>query len=273
MTRPLLLALAFALAFAAAPALAAEEAPPAEETSEKWGVNIDLSFSTLYIFRGLNLFQQSSNRDPHLGLFAAGTWEIFDTGFSIGVFGAYQLNGNVQENIDNAMGAEQDLIISYSRDLTTNLNLTASFIWYYYPFADYDQVGGSVPSYLEPNIGLTWAKCCVDLGLQVAYVAGVQDALADSRHIYIAPQVAKSIDLEGKGTFDLGASLGFKLFTQGELTRDNSYDLLLSASATLKLGAGAYIKPSANVGWTNFADLGLTEEMLFWFGLSVGYDL
>ena len=250
----------------------ASEAPASEEESAKWGVNIDLSFATLYIFRGYNLFQGGGNRDPHLALMPSGTWTVFDTGLSITLFGAYQLNGNVQENIDVGLGAEQDVIISYTRALPADLTLTATFIWYLYPFADPDQAGATLPSYLEPLAVLTWGGA-VDVGLQLAYNAGVQEALADFRYIYIAPRVGRSFDLGDNGSLDLAFSLGMKLFTQGELTRDNSYDMLLSAAASLPMGDSAYLKPSLNLGWTNTAGLGVDEEILFWLGLAAGYDL
>jgi hypothetical protein len=265
--------LTLALLLLTASSARASEAPAPVEESDKWGVNIDLGFSTLYIFRGLNLFQGGSNRDPHLALMPSGTWSVFDTGLSITLFGAYQLNGNVQENIDVGLGAEQDLIISYTHALPADLTITGTFVWYLYPFADEEQAGGTLPSYLEPIVDLVWGGP-VDAGLQLAYNAGVQEALADFRYLYIAPKVARSFEFAGgDGSVDLAFSVGFKLFTQGELTRDNSYDMLLSAAVAVPVGNSGYLKPSFNLGWTNLADLGVDEEIIFWFGLSAGYDL
>ena len=138
------LLIASALILCTASMALASETPATEEPPDKWGVNINLSFATLYMFRGYNLFQGGSNRDPHLALTPSGTWTVFDTGLSITLYGAYQLNGNVQENIDVGLGAEQDVIISYTRALPADLTLTASFIWYLYPFADADQAGASL---------------------------------------------------------------------------------------------------------------------------------
>ncbi len=253
------------------PVLAAEEQENGGDP-EKWGLSLELGFHTLYMFRGYNLFQEKSNRDPHMALTPAVTWSVLDTGLAITIFGAYQLNGNVSQNIDIGLGAEQDLVISYERALTEDLTFSAAFIWYLYPFADPELAGGTLPSYLEPILGLTWSGP-VDAGLELAYSAGVQDALADFRYLYISPHITKEFPLWDLVKIQTSFSFGMKLFSQGELLRDNSYDLLLSAAAPLSLGSSTIIKPSVNLAWTNTADLNMDQELLFWFGLSAGCDL
>jgi hypothetical protein len=100
------------------PAGSEAEGAAAEEESAGYGLNIDVMYSTLYVFRGYNVFQDSSQMDQHGFLAPSITWSVFDTGLSIGYWGAFQLYGERRRAmIHEAIGAEQDLYLTYDFDL------------------------------------------------------------------------------------------------------------------------------------------------------------
>jgi hypothetical protein len=259
------------LVLLAKPAPAREPAPEAKPF--ELGLNLGLGYHTMYMFRGWNLLQRESQCDPYGIVSLSATWAVFDTGLSLGYWSGHQLYGsNLDHNIDAGLGAEQTLMVTYGRELTADLTLKGGFIWYFYPAADPDVAGASVPSYLEPYVGLTYAGV-VDLGLLVAYNAGVQEALADRRYLYLAPSVSRGFELSPAASVHLSLTFGAKVFTQGLQVRDNSFDLLLAASAPLKLTDRVSIKPGLNLGWTNMDGHSLGQELLVWFDLALTVDI
>ena len=265
-------ALLLLLTTAPLPARAAET----DDAAAKLKLNVDVGLATMYVFRGANIFSAGSLQDANLMLAPGASWEVFDTGLTVAYWSAYQLSGNIEENIDAGLGAEWDLIVSYQRDLLEGLTATGGVTLYIYPFADEAAAGTSVPTYLEPFVGASYGRWGLDLGLQLVYLIGLQQALASGRYLYINPSVGRSQPLGGNLALQLSLGFGVKVFTgegEGEATRDNSFDLLLSAGLPLAIAGGFYAKPSLNLAWTNVAGQSFGQELMAWAGLNVGANL
>jgi hypothetical protein len=245
----------------------------ASNAAEKLQLNVDLGFATMYVWRGYNVFQERSPGDANLMLAPGISWEVLDTGLTVAYWSAYQLTGNVGENIDAGSGAEWDLTVSYSRSLLAGLEASGGVTLYLYPFADEAVAGTAAPTYLEPFVTLGYSRWGVELSLFLSYLIGVQEVLAPGRYIYVNPSAARSFEL-GEVPLELSLGLGVKIYTgEGDALRDNTVDLLLGVGWPLPVAGGVYVKPGVNLAWTNIAGRDLGQELLAWGGLGVGVDL
>jgi len=268
-----------AIALIAAPALGAEteaaaEAETAEAEAAGVGVNLDLGFATHYVFRGLNLFQEDAQLDPHTLLAPGATWSVGDTGLSLGWWAAFQLNGNVRDNIDAGAGLEQDLFATYEFGLTDSVALGLQMYAYLYPFADEDvTLTRGAPIWLEPGASITWSTA-VDLGLTVTYMAGVQDAIAEYSYLYLSPTLGRSFELAEPLSLDLAASFGYKAWLRSdEKLQDNTFDVGVKAGLTWCATDIFYVTPAVGFAWTNLEGLGFADEFIVYGMLNVGVDL
>ncbi|MCK9461190.1 MAG: hypothetical protein M0R80_16305 [Proteobacteria bacterium] len=259
------------------PSEAAAEAPAEDSADEGAGINLDLGFATHYVFRGLNLFQESAQLDPHTLLAPGVTWSVADTGLSLGWWAAFQLNGpNLRDNIDAGVGAEQDLFATYEFGLTDTVALGLQLYAYLYPFADEDvTLTRGAPIWLEPGASITWSTA-VDLGLTVTYMAGVQDAIAEYSYLYLSPSVGRSFVLDEAETLslDLGASFGYKAWLRAdEKMQDNTFDVGVKAGLTWYATGVFYLTPAVGFAWTNLEGLGFADQLIVYGMLNVGVDL
>jgi len=264
--------------------------PPAAEVptaSEPIGLNLDIGFATAYVFRGWNMFQNSSQMDPHM-LFAPGaSWAIGETGVTLAYWSAYQITGsNIRANTEGAINVEQDLIVSYDMELTEDLGLSLALASYLYPAADSNVMGTTMPVYLDPMVALSYAAP-VDLSLAVSYFAGVQDQpdIWGSSYLYLNPKVGKSWELDEHVGLDLGLGYGLKIPNEG-LEGDNIHDVTFTAATPIYPGGpSAYVTPSVGLAWTNVEDVtdettgevieakGPGDGFVLWAGVNLGLDI
>jgi hypothetical protein len=156
-----------------------------------------------------------------------------------------------------------------------------------FPAADPDVAGAVMPTFLEPGASFTYSPG-IDLGVKVAYLAGVQsaEAIADYRYLYVNPSVGSSFELSRAVALALQAGYGFKIFNSGNEGRDNVHDVLFSVAAPIRPGGGTgYATPGLGVAWTNVEDVldedtGETAEersfvdgWVVWGSLCLGMDL
>ena len=262
-------------------AWAQEEQEP-ESSGDSLGLNIDVGVSSAYVWRGLNLLQKEKQMDQHMFVAPSVTWSLGE-GFSAGYWGAFQIIGdNRTEKIDSAVGAEQDLFISYEHTLLENLVLSASLVYYFYPFADKNIVEKGIPSYLEPIVGLTFSTV-VDISLNVSYFHGIQEELKGTRHVYINPSVGKSLKISSKVGLDTSLGFGFKQFIDNE-SEDNIYDLLVNVSVPISVLGSWTLTPAVNFSWTNLEDIaagtgigaierGFGDEYVIWGSVNISTDI
>lgn len=263
-------------------AAAAEPAPgPEAEPEKSVALDVGVGISSAYVWRGYNLFQDTKQMDQNAMVSPSLTVSFPTTGLSIGYWGAYQLNGeNKSLLVDAGVGAEQDLILGY--ELKINEQLTAAFglTYYFYPMADENVAGTSMPSYIEPAAGVTYSTFA-DVGLMVAYFHGVQEEIKGTRHIYISPSVAKSFEVGTSVAVEPSLSFGYKIFNESEI-KDNVYDVLLSVGVPITATKTISVTPSVNAAWTNLTDVqdftsvkkrGFGDEYVVWGGLNLDYSV
>ena len=246
-----------------------------EAGRESIGLNLDLGYATAYVFRGANVFQEDGQMNQNMLLAPGITWSIFDTGLSIGYWGAFQISGdNIGANIDGALGVEQDLFLAYELSLPHDLGLSFGLVYYFYPAADENVAGASVPSYLEPGVGFGYFGV-LDVGINIAYFLGLQDepGIRGISYLYINPYVGKSFDLDEHVGLVLGLGYGFKLFKEGNDGAANVHDVTLTIGVPIRPTEIFYITPGVNLAWTNIPSEDFGGELVFWGGLNVGVDL
>jgi hypothetical protein len=245
-----------------------------EPGGQQLGLAFDVGLASAYVWRGWNLFQDESQKDPNLLLAPGVTWSLGDSGFSVGYWSAWQLTGpNRGALIDAGTGAEQDVILSYSRSLTDRVSAAFGLTGYLYPLADEEIAGTAVPAFLEPAVGLSW-EGPVTASLNVAWFHGIQEALAGYRNVYLRPGLAWSHGLGARANLEVSGGFGTKLFTDVEApVETNTMDVLLGAAVPVDLGGGVYLKPSLNVAWTEIKGAGFMEGLAPWAGLNLGCEL
>jgi hypothetical protein len=234
---------------------------------EPIGLTLGVGVETAYYFRGLNVFKADSQRDMH-GLFEPSlTYAVPGTGLSLGYWGGYQVNGgNSTDLIAAGIGHEQDVIVRYAGELVKGLTLAGILTGYLYPFADEEVVGTAVPTYLEPGLSLTYAGP-LDLGLAISYMAGVQDALANGRYLYLNPTVGKVFDLSGIADLAMGVGFGFKLYNYPSRMPDNRFDVRFDWGVPLDLGGGLTVTPGVHFGWTELHAQAPVDGYFVWASL------
>jgi hypothetical protein len=209
------------------------------------------------------------------------------TGIYLGYYGLFQTNGNnFKANVDNALGNEQGIYLGWERAFTDLIGMKMSLSYIFYPFADENLTGTKNPSVLEPLVSLMLTPW-VDLSVDVSYFAGISgDALKDMSHVYIRPQIAKSLWFNDRVGMTLGAGIGFKIFTLVEDMEDNTVDVLFDWTVPIAVAGPFYIEPCIHLGWTNFkeeelvnAETGETvtfgtpgDEFMVYGSINVGAD-
>jgi uncharacterized protein (TIGR02001 family) len=263
-------------------AAAAEPVPASEPEPEKSvALDVGVGISSAYVWRGYNLFQDTKQMDQNAMVSPSLTLSFPATGLSIGYWGAYQLNGeNKSMLVDAGVGAEQDLILGYELSISDQLTAAFGLTYYFYPMADENVAGTSMPSYIEPAAGLTYSTVA-DLGLAVAYFHGLQEETKGTRHVYISPSVAKSFEVGTSVAVEPSLSFGYKIFNESAI-EDNVYDVLLSVGVPIAAADSLAVTPSVNAAWTNLTDVpglngeekrGFGDEYVVWGGLNLDYSV
>ncbi len=251
-----------------------EEAAPAPGA----GLIVELGLKSAYMFRGANLFSLDAVGDQRPVANPLVCWIIGDTGLSLTYFGAFQLGEDGRGfNRDNALDLEQDLILGYNLDLGAGFSLQAAFAWLVWPFADRGLMDSSLPSVLEPLVGVTWSGP-VDVGLRVSYFHGVPASLDFLRYAYVNPWVSKRLELaSGAAALVVGAGFGVKAWVDG--STNNMCDVQLSLEVPIELPRGFYLRPGVYFSWTHLDDpedgpaLSFRDEVNAWGGLALGAAL
>lgn len=258
-------------------------AEPVADTEPEKSVAFDVGvgISSAYVWRGYNIFQDTKPMDQNAMVSPALTLSL-PIGLSIGYWGAYQLNGeNKSALVDAGVGAEQDLILGYERALNEQLMLSVGLTYYFYPLADEEIAGTSLPSYLEPAACITYSTFA-DLGFNLAYFHGLQEEVKGARHLYISPSVSRSFEIGATVAVEPALSFGYKIFNDSEI-EDNVYDVLLSVGVPIEAMGSFSMTPSVNAAWTNLSDVplgngtvekrGFGDEVVVWGGLNLDYSV
>jgi hypothetical protein len=235
-------------------------------------INVDVEGASAYVWRGVNLFGETQNTQ-NFSVFPSLTATF--GALSIGYWGAFQMTGdNKTQKLDGGVGAEQDFILKYVDSIAEGVGYTAMLTYWIYPFADEVAAGTATPMYIEPLLGVTYASA-LDLGLNLSYYRGLQDATKVGSFFYINPSIGKTLPLSGDVSLALGLSGGYKAYTDlaDEVDPDYAFDLTLNAGVTLPF-SDMYITPQAHAAFVTRSDDAVNDEaFIAWAGVHVGYNI
>lgn len=256
----------------AAPAV---EPAATAQAPEPLGLALDLGVSSVYVFRGWNMFQKSSQWDQHAFLAPSLTYAVGKTGLSIGYWGAYQFLGdNVGAAMDAGFGAENDLVFTFGREVASGVTAGAALTAYLYPAGKKATAGADFPVYLEPAIFVVWSSV-LDVGLKLAYYHGLQKGIGAYRYLYVNPTLGKTVALTERVSLSVSGSFGAKLFNDNTtpVAQMNRYDLLVGVAVPIAVVGPLYVKPSVSWAWTDLPDKGFADEMVVFGAVNIGAAL
>jgi hypothetical protein len=260
---------AFSLVLAL-PEMSRAEDVAEEEEENSLGLSVEAAYSSLYYFRGDNLFKKDKLMDQNGLASLSASYAIGP--FSVTYWGGLQTNGdNIGENIDVGLGAEQDLAVSFTQELPADLSVEVGILSYMYPFADEEAAGTSFPVYLDPFLAVAWSGI-VDARMCTWWYLGVQDVLKDYRYIYLNPSVGKAFDITPALAIGVEVAGGYKIYTSDAEFEDNLWDVLLKVGVTWTFLEDFYLNPSISAGWTNLSEQGFGDEYMVFGGLAVGWE-
>lgn len=251
--------------------IAPDEPTPAP-AERRFGVTVDVGVESAYVSRGLNVLQARSQLDQNPIVNPSINWAIGETGFTLGLVGVYQFAGdNRAELVRAGIGNQQDVNLMFERKLTANFTGYAGLTYSFFPFADAAVAGTAVPSMIEPKVAVS-LHTTIDVGLQVAYSACIQDAIASGRHLYIHPVLWKTIDLSTDDALDVSVSGGAKLWDDAKIT-NNVADVQADIVYSRELSTGFHARPGIHYAWTNLDNVTFEKEHVVWVSLHGGLEL
>jgi hypothetical protein len=243
------------------------------DAAESPAWNVDVGFASAYNWRGVNVFGDRQG-DQHAFVAPGISW-TFAPGLTLGYWGAYQVTGErAAQRIDAGVGAENDLSLAYETEVAADTTVTLGLGAYAYPFAARAAAGVANPAYLEPRAAIGWSGP-VDLGLQVSYFAGLEDALAAYRYLYLQPTLEKAVELAPWAGLELSVGLGYKAFAEryATATNGNRVDVAASVALPIALGERYYVKPAASAAWTDLDRTAFGDEAFVFGAVNVGANL
>jgi hypothetical protein len=260
---------------ASTPAPAAEsvsanpiQEPIAEEEEEEGpSLTLDLGLGSAYVWRGANVWGNRTSTQ-HFSLFPSVAYANGD--FTAFYWGAYQVTGRDKGfKLDAGYGAEQDLGVSYSVAMGEQLSALFAATLYLYPLAKEDVAGTALPATVEPAVTLAYEGPAT-FGLAVSYFRGLQDSTDTFSHIYLSPLVSKDLELSELLTLTLGASAGYKLWTNsvGQDADENDFDVQANVGVTYTRG-DLYVTPALHASWSDIED----NPVAAWGTVNVGYGI
>lgn len=243
-----------------------EPAPDAAGT----GVSLGVTVGSAYAFRGLNVYATGGQRDVAGQVAPWLAYTIPGTPVTLTYWSSYQVSGAMRgQLIDAGVGAEQDLTIAWTRELSPSLTLAAAANVYAYPFADDAMAGVAAPIYVEPAATIT-RRGEIDTSLQVAYLRGVQEEVAAYRYAYARASIAREVALTSTRAVTAAAAYGVKFATP--LT-DNRHDAQVDLSVPFALPGGVASTLCVHGAWTDLADVAATDEVFVWASLDTSVAL
>ena len=247
---------------AVTPAEAEEED---EEPEREFQFGLD--YASAYVFRGDNVFKEHDQSEQNMVAQPRFLWMPPGTHFSAGYAGAYQLSGgNLRSNLDDGVGAEQDLFVDYDIKPARQWTIATEIAMVAYPAAS------SFPLFFEGSAETRWVGP-VEVGLYTGYLFAARPGPLLQDHFYLSPHVERSFELHEKLDLTTRFSVGWKFFKMKPLPiRTNSFDLLLTETLSYDVSDAVTIAAKVGLAWTNLEpqedpDTGEIEHFSFGDGL------
>lgn len=254
------------------PAGAEPAGEPAEEESGGgalgMGLAIDVSFASMYYFRGMNVFSEDEASDQNGFVGTTVTLDLSDTGLSISYWSAIQLIGDNRKNlIDDGAGAEQGVSLNLERDLAEGLTLSSYAFVYFYPLAE--QQSGP---FLDFSITLS-QESLLTVSVQTAVFTTLSKYDQDQKYLYAAVALEKSAELAEGLEAGFSAALGYKIYMGLDSTTDNVHDVRVALTAGYEVSSFFSVGVSLNWAWSDLEERGIEDEQMFWAEVTLSLSL
>ncbi len=246
----------------------AEPAKPPADTDETdddgWEFELEMNFSSAYVWRGLNQLGQGSQRHSP-GVFLPG----FTATRGMWTFGwaaASQLTGKTMaNNVRAGPGLEQFLYTELERTLAGDFLWHAGLMLYTAPGAREESAGADQAAALEPMLGISWGKGFKPF-FKVHFFSGIQEALRDGNYVYFNVGGAYERKLAAKWNLNLETEGGFKWLYSDEMMGDNRLDIQGTVSLDHAFSGELTLRALAGIAWTNLEGKSFADELAFWVG-------
>ena len=260
------------------PAAVTEPAPtPVSDADESENPNsVSLSFlvGSIYNFRGMNVFKETSQTDQNALFSPSITGTVFHPGLWVAYAGFFQINGdNRGYLVDSGVGAEQDIAVGFDYDLTRKLTLSTSLTYRFYPFARSRITGVEWPSYLEPSVGIHFkTNRGIRLGLDLSYFAPIQERLRDERYMYTLISIGKAFQFHPKLALDLSYSAGYKLFADPTIWQDTIFDMEFCLSLPFSITDRLQAVSGVHAAWGYLSGTSFGDQYMVYFSMDLVAD-
>lgn len=237
-------------------------------------ISLSLLVSSVYNFRGLNVFKETSQGDQNSLFSPSVTAPIFHPSLWLSYAGFFQIDGdNRGYLVDSGVGAEQDVAVGFDYDISNKWVLSTSLVYYFYPFSISHITGIKWPSYLEPTVGFNYTfDKSFKVGLQLSYFTPIQKRLRDQRYMYTRLIAVKEIPFHSKLSLDFNLSAGYKLFADPSILQDTIFDVEFCASLPYTIANNLKLVPTTHAAWAYLVGTNFGEQYMIYFSLSLVAD-
>ena len=246
----------------------------AQAQADKIGVDVDISWVSKYIWRGVDLLDDKAAFQPSVN------FDLYDTGFSFNLWMSYAGGGgnmNHSTTSSRVDATEYDYTVAYACTLFEGesyaANVTAN--WIYYDFIDTDT---KVADKQELGVGFSFPNIC-PMGITPSYYVGrIWQAKSNSSQSILGNTIGGWVHVFGlnydlvtsgilpdtaEQVFNLGAAV---VYNDSFVVAESDWShILWSVSTSIEAGPGTFT-PSINYQ-TSMEDTVNTEDE-FWAGIS-----
>jgi hypothetical protein len=245
---------------------AAPLAPDEDEEPDR-EFELGLEYASAYVFRGENVFKEHDQNEQKMVAQPRFVWTPPDAGLSLGYASAWQLTGdNIGTNIDDGVGAEQDLFIDYDVKVARHLSISTELAMLAYPAAP------SFPLFFEGSAEANYTGP-IEVGLYVGYLFAARQGPLSQDHLYLSPHIEKTFALHESLDLTTRVSGGWKLFKlKPSPIRSYSFDVLVTETLTYSVNDTLTLGAKVGLAWANLEpqedpDTGEIEHFDFGDGL------
>jgi hypothetical protein len=246
---------------AAAPLSADEDEEPDRE------FELGLEYASAYVFRGENVFKEHDQNEQKMVALPRFVWTPPDAGLSLGYSAAYQLTGdNIGRNIDDGIGAEQDLFIDYDVKVVRHFAISTELAMWAFPAA------ASFPLFFEGSAEANYTGP-IEVGFYAGYLFAAREGPLSQDHLYLSPHIEKTFALHESLDLTTRVSAGWKLFKlKPSPVQSYSFDVLITETLSYSVNDALTLGAKVGLAWANLEpqedpDTGVIEHFDFGDGL------
>lgn len=244
---------------------------PQSASKSPGSASFSLLVSSIYNFRGLNVFSETSQGDQNALFSPSFTRTVFHPGLWFKYAGFFQINGdNRAYLVESGVGAEQNIAAGFKYDFSSKLTALTSLTYRFYPFASPRITGVTWPSWLEPAVGIRWTpKRDIRLDLQLSYNIPIQERMRDQRYMYTLFSIAKAFQVHPRVALDLESAFGYKLYADPLIWQDTIFDITFCASLPFRISEQLKLVPATNAAWGYMTGTGFGDQYMIYFSLAI----